>query len=268
MSGFDDRDAVERYVDALLVELGGRVTGVSRIINETEDHLRESIDAALAEGLSQEDAERRALERFGSAKLVARRLAAADRGVAPLAVLGRAVLTLVLVAGIGLVGIGVSGAVAAGMGAAFGKTFVSADASGVTYTAARCADFREYHPDATSCEAAATAHHFDEVITYRLAAGVLGVAVLAAWWVARRRRWGWPDAADAVPDGFGATVGAALFGAAAAGLLFLSLGQIVVGGDSAGTGQYLSGGVVSAVIAAGFGLALLRTLRVRSQLAG
>jgi hypothetical protein len=55
---------------------------------------------------------------------------------------------------------------------------------------------------------------------------------------------------------------------AAAGLLFLSLGQIVVGGDAAGTGQYLSGGVISAALATGFGLTLLRTLRVRSQVAG
>lgn len=256
--------AIDDYLDDLADELGGRVRGVRGILDETADHLRESAGAGVAEGLSTEDAERRAVERFGSPKLVARRLAAGHGSFAPIAVLTQLALALVLIAGIGLVGIGASGAVARGMGSVFGKAFVSADTNGVTYTAARCADFREYHPEARSCEAAAIAHHFDEVVNYRLAAGILGVAVLFGWWFVRRRGWGWPAAADAIPHGFGATVGAALFGVAAIGLLGQSLGPMVIGGDSLGTGQYLSGGVVAALIATGFGLNLLRILRVRA----
>ena len=263
---FDQGDAVDRYLDALLLELRGRVTGVRRILDETEDHLREAVEAGTAEGLTPNEAERRAVERFGSPKLVARRMARGGRVVPPVPVLAQLVMALVLIGGIGLIGVGVSGGLADGMGAAFGKAFVSADTNGVTYTPSRCADFLEYHPEARTCEAAATAHHFDEVVSYRLAAGVLGIAVLGAWWLARRRRWFWPNAADAVPDGFGASVGAALFGVAAAGLLVQSVGAIVVGGDSSGTGQYLSGGLVAAITAMAFVAVLQRTLRTRAQL--
>jgi len=263
---FDHGDAVDRYLEALLLELRGRATGVRRILDEAEDHLRESVEAGIADGLAPDEAERRAIERFGSPQLVARRLARGARVRPPVPVLAQVVLALMLIGGIGLVGVGVSGALADGMGAAFGKAFVSADTNGVTYTPSRCADFLEYHPEARTCEAAATAHHFDEVVSYRLAAGVLGIAVLGAWWVARRRRWLWPDAAEAVPEGFGAIVGAALFGVAAAGLLFQSIGAIVVGGDSSGTGQYLSGGLIAAVMAMGFAVVLQRTLHTRAQL--
>ena len=268
-SGIGEDDPIERYLDDLADELGGRVRGLRRILAETEDHLQASVDAGVEEGLTAREAQQRAVARFGAPEVVARNWGRAGAGRRmSLPVLSQAVLSLMLVAGIGLVGIGVSGAVAGGMGAVFGKSFVAADTNGVTYTAARCADFREYHPEATTCAAAATAHHFDEIVNYRLAAGILGAAVLIGWWFVRRRRWASPEAAGALPDGFAAIVGASLFGVAAAGLLFLSLGQIVIGGDSSGAGQYLSGGVVAAVIAACFVVGVQRTLAERSQLVG
>src|SRR2546430_694938 len=87
-------------------------------------------------------------------------------------------IALSRLAGIGLVAIGVSGSLALAAGTAFGKDFVSSNPPDVTYTVERCADFLEYYPQET-CRMAATAHHFDEVVTYRLAAGLLGLFVLA-----------------------------------------------------------------------------------------
>jgi hypothetical protein len=167
-------------------------------------------------------------------------------------------LALALVGAVGLLAIGASGLLAAGMGAAFGKGFVAGDQPGVTYTPARCADFREYHPEAASCEAAATAHHFDEVVGDRVAAGVLGLLLLGAVCLAgpRLRR----GAAPALPAGFAATVGASLSGVAAAGLLLLGLGAWAFGGGS-GAGQYLSAGLAALLAFAGFAVALLRALR-------
>jgi hypothetical protein len=178
-------------------------------------------------------------------------------------VLTRLALALALVGGVGLVAIGASGLVAAGMGAAFGKGFVAGDPPGVTYTQERCADFAEYHPEAGGCQGAAAAHHFDEVVGYRVDAGVLGLLLLGGVWLLgprlRRRAGG-----AALPDGFAATVGASLFGVAAAALLLQGVGELALG-RATGAGQYLSGGLVSLVAFAAFAAALARVLFGRSS---
>jgi hypothetical protein len=169
-------------------------------------------------------------------------------------------LSLTRLAIVGLLAIGLSGALAAGMGLAFGKPLVSGDPPGFTYTADRCADFAEYAPGAASCEEAATRHHFDEVVTYRGGAGVLGLLLLIAYLWARRRLEAHPFF---LPEGFEATVGATLFGAAAAFLLASSLEQVALGATN-GAGEYLSGGIVAVPIALAYGFSLYRALLRRS----
>jgi hypothetical protein len=171
---------------------------------------------------------------------------------------GDLIRATVLLGSLGLIAIGISGLVAEAFGAAFGRGFVAGDPSGVAYTRARCADFKEYAPDAHSCAEAATAHHFGEVVEYRVAAGVLGLAGLALWWLLRRRQQG----PGVLPEAFVATVATALFGVAAVGLLVQSFGLAVVGGESNGVGQLLSGGFVAGVAALGFGAVLYRGLTV------
>lgn len=171
---------------------------------------------------------------------------------------------LLFLLGIGLVSIGVSGVVSAGMRAAFGDRFVAGDVPGVVYTAARCADFREYHADAPTCEDAASAHHADEIEDYRGAAGVLGAAVLVVAWLWRRRTRVRTTDRAILPEGFVATVGVTLFGFATAALAFEGFAALVFLGSTAGPGQFLSGAIVSLVVAALFGLSLLRTLAARA----
>ena len=251
-------DAIDAYLDRLLVELQGNAPDVRRVLAEAEQHLRDAAADGIAQGLEAVEAERRAVERFGPARLVARRFAADMPLRLSRAVLGQVILALLLLGGIGFVAIGASGAVAAGMGSAWGKAFVSGDPPEIRYTAARCAQFQEYYPRPT-CEEAATAHHFDEVVTYRLAAGVLGLLALGSYWVARRRV---DPTVGVLPEAFVPTVGAAVFGVAAAGLLFQGLGQLPAG-SSNGAGQYLSGGIVALVAGAYFVRSLVRTLAVR-----
>lgn len=253
-------DLIEQYLDELLAELRGRARDVRRTLAEAEDHLREATRHGRARGLSEAQAQQAAIERFGTPRTVAGRFAAERSGGVPFSVLVEAVLALTLVAGIGLVAIGASGALAGVLGPAVGKTYVAGDPSGVTYTPARCADFREYFPKASTCEAAATAHHFDEIVTYRLAAGVLGLLVLAGYGLVRRRR---PSARGlALPDGFTATIGTVPFAVAAAVLCLPALGSTAMG-DSSGAGGQLTGGVVAALAAAGFATSLYRTVRAR-----
>jgi hypothetical protein len=179
-----------------------------------------------------------------------------------MALVRQLIVTLVLLGGVGLVAVGASGALAAGMGAAFGKDFVAGDPSGVTYTKARCDYFLEYYPKEGTCAKAAVAHHYDEVVMYRVGAGVLGLLGLGVAWFLRKR---WQADDLLLPDGFVPIVAVSLFGAAAAFLLLDSFGLAVIGGESDGVGQWLSGGLVAAVMAAVYLRPLARTLMVRSS---
>jgi hypothetical protein len=173
-------------------------------------------------------------------------------------------ISLARIAAIGLVAIGVSAVLALGMQRIWGTTFVSGDLPGVTYTAERCRDLYEYAPNATTCELAAAEHHFTETVTYRGAAGVLGLALGGAyWWVARRR----PRRLELLPVGFEATVGTTAFALGALALLGVGVNPLLVpGGHGDGAGASLSGSIVAAAVACWFGAALVRALRDRTDL--
>ncbi len=167
---------------------------------------------------------------------------------------------LALLAGIGLVAIAASGVVALSMRAAFGDRFVAGDAEGITYTAERCADFLEYVPGAADCEAAASGHHADEVVFYRIGAGLPGALVLAGWWWLRRRRGSRWEAEPLLSPSVVPAVGAALFGCAAVALTGRGLGVLLFEGPSHGPGQWISAGAVSLVLFIGFARAFWHSL--------
>jgi hypothetical protein len=158
----------------------------------------------------------------------------------------------------GLVAIGVSGIVAAGMGTAFGKSFVSGDGPGATYSKARCADYFEYEPGAHNCEQAATFHHYEETVGYRTYAGILGLLLLVGYLFYRRRA----DSHSQLPAGFTSVAAAVGFGVAGLGLLAQSL--ILLGRDErAGVGFYLSAGIVACIAAIVSGALLVIVRRRR-----
>ena len=160
--------------------------------------------------------------------------------------------------GIALVAIGVSGLVAWGLGALVGHTFVAGDPPGVAYTAARCRDLFEYAPHARTCAQAATTHHFSEIVFYRIAAGVLGGAVIGATFVLRRRR----APAELEPETLVPTVATAVFAVAGIGLIGEGIDLLVLKPDG-GAGGYLSGGVVALALAVWFAVPVVRSLAVR-----
>jgi hypothetical protein len=251
---------IERYLDELVGRLRGPGAALRRAVEEIEVHLHESVAEGMGRGLSEPEAERAAVERFGSPRLVARRFASEAAAFPSVPAFLQLAITLSLLAGIGLAAIGVSGVLAGGMGRALGKSFVSGDPPGVTYTAARCRDFLEYHPRPT-CEQAATAHHFDEIVLYREAAGVLGLMVLGGYFIVRRRRD--LTTPPLLPRGIVPIVGTTMFGGATVLLLGDSMGRLAFG-QTSGPGGNLSGGMVSLVVLAGFAWSLRRYLRTRS----
>jgi hypothetical protein len=238
---------VERYLDELFDRLAGTGQAGRRSLVEAEDHLRSATAAGLAGGLDHERAERQAVQRFGQPGSIAAQLQLTHRGlgalIRPLIAGGFAIGV------VGLLALGVSGLISEAFGRAFGAAFVAGDTSGVTYTPARCADYFEYFPNATSCNAAAALHHWGEVVEYRVAAGVLGLLALGFGLVVRRvlaGRWTlWRP-----PVASMALVITALAGAGAAGLLGKSVPPILLG-TSDGTGVFLADGLVAAVVALG-----------------
>jgi hypothetical protein len=166
---------------------------------------------------------------------------------------GEAVVLFVI---IGLLAIGISGLVAYGMGRAYGRSFVSGDRPGVSYSHARCADYLEYESHAGTCERAATLHHFGETVGYRMDAGILGLIVLAGYGIFRRRE----RSLRARRIQLTALIATVSFSVAALGLL----GQSVLwlsAGSTLGVGDPLSAGIVSAAAAAvaGSSLAIMRS---------
>jgi hypothetical protein len=254
-------DLIEGYLDQLLGHLRGSAHDVRRILTEAEEHLRDATAELVAAGASEEEAQRRAIERFGSPRAVARRFSARLAPVPPAAVAAELARVAVRLGGVALVAIGASGLVAELLGRLLGAGFVAGDLPGVTYTPARCAEFLEYFPDAGGCEQAAAIHHWGEVVEYRVAAGVLGLLILGAFLAWHRAQGGRPPAyLGVLPDGFAAAVATSLYGLAAAVLALEGLDALLVAGGD-GAGQWLSASVVALAMAVLYGFSLYRTMR-------
>jgi hypothetical protein len=237
--------SLDRYLDQLFDRLAGTGAAGRRALAEAEDHLRSAAEQGTAAGLSRVDAERRAVAAFGPPDAVAVQLRAVHR---PDAWLRPAFTGAWLAGGLGLTAIGVSGLVAEVFGRVFGPEFVAGDGPGVTYTAARCAEYLHLFPDAGGCAGAAATDHWGEVVQYRVLAGVLGLILLGTYGLARRRTelgeeaWQPPRGTVAVPLG-------ALFAVAGAGFTGISLMQLAYG-DRAMLGANLSAGIVALAAAA------------------
>ena len=85
----DCHDPVEEYLDQLYASLRTTPREARRIIAEAEDHLRESVEAGLAAGLTERAAQEAAISSFGSVRAVVR---AHARRVPPVTVLGELVM--------------------------------------------------------------------------------------------------------------------------------------------------------------------------------
>ena len=255
---------IDEYLDELLDAL--RVDGrrARRILIETEDHLMEAVRDRIAAGSTPAEAERLAIERFGPAPELATRF---NNGAAPAlsqkAWFLRLYLYAALLGGIGLIAVGVAGQISAGIGFAFGKDTVAGDQSGVTYTAARCAEYFEYAPGAASCDAAAVDHHFDEIWRNTTAALIVGVLVVGSHlWL--RRRYAPTDEGAMLPPRAFSILGAVAFGTAGVGLT--AVGGLGTALDlHAGNASYLVDGLVALACFAAFAPSGWRSLRAMSE---
>ena len=247
---------IDDYLDALQFRLRGAPRDVRRMLRETEDHLNDSAAAGVEAGLTPEDAERQAVERFGRIEDIARRF---NRSApVPRLRAGPLLEQAATLGGIALAAIGLSGAIAVAMIGLAGSSFVFADAPGQTFAASACRHWLSLHPSAHSCAQAALAEHVSDGLLQRFAAGVVGIVVLAAlaWRLRRQGR----SARQLLSTPLVAIVGATGFGAA--GVVLLGFGIDAIQARSGnGAGQWLSAGGVSAIVAALFAVTALRRLR-------
>lgn len=250
---------IEAYLDDVVLGLSTRSPRQLRhVIAETEAHLRDDAERAMARGMSASDAEAEAVRRFGPA----RDLVAAERGRAllPIGELARRVIsTAWVLAAIGALAVGVSGLIAAVIRGAGGARALVDVAPGQVLSASDCVRWLAADPGAHSCRDAALSDWAAETVYYRIAFGILGALALLAFGLLRRRpsqalRWA------ALPATVSNTIAATAF--AAAGCWTLGLGvSAIVANSGHGSGQWFSAAVVSLAAAGVFGWRLVHDLR-------
>ena len=130
---------VEAYLDRLVVLLSsGDPRSLRHLLAETEAHLRDSTDRGVAEGLGLDEAEARAVQRFGPVEDFVS--AERARQVAPWSRVGRQIAaSAVLLGAIGALAVGLSGIVAAAFWAIGGTSGLVAVTPGRQLAGSDCA---------------------------------------------------------------------------------------------------------------------------------
>ncbi len=223
------------------------------LLAETEAHLRDSADAAMAGGVQPYEAELGALAAFGTVDdLVPRE---SQRTRMPLRTLAGQILNSAMQLGaIGAMTVGASGAVA-------GLIYLIGGANSITtvpaavLTPQNCARWLSQQA-ATNCHQAALSDWAFETVYSRLALGVAGVLLLIAHRYRKRRQRGNSGLKPIVTD----TVAALAF--AVAGLWTAGLGvDAMIVSEGQGAGQWLSAAPVALAVAAVYCTRLAKRIR-------
>jgi hypothetical protein len=250
-------DAVEEYLDRLLVTLSGSPRQVRHTLAEIEAHLHDAVTEGIAAGLPETEARAQAVARIGPVHEVTGRTVAFTRPVPALA--RRLALIGAIVSGVGLVAIAVAGLIGWVLAAAKGGRFIAAPWPPGSYTQADCARWMSGDPAAHNCVAAMVYDHVGDFILQAGACGVLGVLVLTGYLVLRRR---WQDRATlaALPAGSAEALGGALAGLAAIFFVGSAIDLEMVQ-HGIGAGQPFSLAAAALLAAVFFALRLLRVSR-------
>lgn len=208
---------IENYLDELLRRTRADARATRRLLDEAGDHLYAAAAELQAGGSSRPDAETEAVRRFGPVAPIVR--TTFRRSFLDLvAETSRAAVFLL---GCGLVAIGASGLVALVMNVAVGRSFVGGH-------------------NALAGQGSSVQEAADDAVILRVLAGVLGLAILLASAVLRRRTSRPPVLPAGLVDALGAT-------AFAAGTVCLAAaaGDQAAHEGTSGVGFWVSGALVS-----------------------
>lgn len=259
----DGGEPVEEYLDKLLLTISGAPRQVRQTLAEVEAHLHDAVSEEMSRGLSRRDAELAAIARMGPVQVVTGQATSYPRPAA--ALIRRTALAGSLVGGVALVAYGISGAISWALASTRGGSFLTAPFPPGSYTKADCARWLAGDTATHNCVTAMISDHVGDIVLQGFLAGFLGVLVLLAFAV-MRRRWQDRGTLTALPVGSAEAVGAILACLVTlAGLnMWFNIEQNQLG---RGAGQPLSVAIAAAGAALFFGIRLYRAVRPRSALA-
>ena len=233
-------DLIGQYLGQLRATLRGRDADL--VLAEAEDHLRESVAAGLAIGMTETEAQEAAISAFGSVRTVVR-AHRAKRGLLAADV----VLAAWKLAWTGMFAIAGSGFIALAMNHLLGRDFVGQAPAGASYPAAKCQYWLSIWHGAHTCAQAATLESSSDAVSLRvIGGGAAGLALLVGYLIARvlwRRQ-----AVTGLPEGAFPAAAVAIFGVGALGLTVITVTGSPVGVPS-GPGAYLSGALAAVAVA-------------------
>jgi hypothetical protein len=245
-------DLVARYLGELRAKL--RTPDADLVLAEAEDHLRESVAAGLAIGMSEREAQEAAISAFGSVRAVVRAHTFRNRQLA-----AGLVMTALKLGWTAMFAVAASGLVAAAMNRVFGRGFVGGAPAGTRYSPAQCQYWLSIWHGARGCAQAAMLESSSDAVSLRVIGGGLGGLALLGGYLLALRYWR-HGGTRGLPRGFFPLTAAAVF---AAGALALTVCTFTGGplGAPAGPGAYLSGAITALAFAIAFGVRALRMTR-------
>ena len=244
-------DLVEAYLAELRARL--RAPDAELVLAEAEDHLRESVAAGLAIGMSEREAQEAAISAFGPVRAVVRAHGLRKGYVADL------VLMALKLGWTGMFAVAASGFAALAMNRLVGRSFVGGAPAGTRFAPAQCQYWLSIWHGAHSCGQAAMLESSSDAVSLRvLGGGAAGLVLLGGYLLASLywRRGG----VRVLPRALFPLAAAAAF---TAGALVLVVCTFTGGplGVPAGPGAYLSGAMVAAAAAAGYAARARHLLR-------
>ncbi|RNM16928.1 HAAS signaling domain-containing protein [Nocardioides pocheonensis] len=242
-------DLIDTYLDDLAARLRVGPARSRRFLVEAEEHLRDTVAREVAAGAAEPDAERVAIERFGTVRQVARaangpvlaRLTPLALGGAQLAAVGSATV---------LAGTLLSRLVAA----VTSTTATFGFPHDTVASASQVAHWLAVQPGAADWPAAAASENAADTLVLRGGFALLCLlASLGVLWLLRRRT-------SAPADGVVPAIGMTAFGGAAAFLLLAGFTDSRTPFEW-GRGLLLSDASVALVVAAAYAVVLLRRVQ-------
>ncbi len=250
-------DFIDQYLEKIARDLQGPAIESHRTLLETEDHLRLSAADLMKTGLSEDDAQKEAISRFGKAREVAEAHNAEAWGfslIGTLVALSTKAAELIAMA---FVAIGVSAAIAYIV-----SLFTSVQAVfGLPTTALpsiqTCSYWLSIHPTAANCQQAGTWEAAHDMTWMLGALGIVGLIILALVRGWKQTRF---YSIKSLPTTLSSAIATTMFFVAAVALFAFGLSDAVIAG-SWGRGMWYSESATALMASIISGFLLLRAIR-------